>query len=194
MTKVIKPILFWFAPLVFLAVFYFFPLTSILKLSLTRSENGVWAPFVNTLLSTSVQKVLWFTIWQALLSTILTLIVGLPGAYLFARYQFRGKSILRALTGVAFVMPTLVVAAGFNALLGSKGLINVWLMTLFDLDFAPIQIINTLGAILLAHVFYNVSVIIRLTIPAWQSVDYDQVEVSRTLGASKSRIFSEPPE
>jgi thiamine transport system permease protein len=189
MSKAIKPILFWIAPLVFLGVFYFYPLTSILKLSLSRSDYGVWEPFVNAIFSPSIQKVIWFTIWQAFLSTILTLLVGLPGAYLFARYQFRGKSILRALSSVAFVMPTLVVAAGFNALLGPKGWINSWLMSLFDLGFPPIQIVNTLGAILLAHVFYNVSIVLRLVGDFWTRLDPRLEHAARTLGANRWQTF-----
>ena len=189
MTKYFKPILFWFAPLVFFALFYFFPLISIIKLSLTRSDSGMWAPFVNALLSPSVQSVLWFTIWQAFLSTILTLLVGLPGAFLFARYQFRGKSILRALSSVAFVMPTLVVAAGFDSLLGPKGWINTGLMSLFNLDYPPIQIINTLGAILLAHVFYNVSIVLRLVGDFWTRLDPRLEQAARTLGANRWQTF-----
>ena len=131
MPKNIKVVLLWFIPLVFLAVFYFYPLVSIFETSFARSETGILAPFVNALKSASVQRVLWFTIWQAGISTLLTLLVGLPGAYLLARYQFKGKYLLRALTGVAFVMPTLVVAASFNALLGPKGWVNTGLTTFF---------------------------------------------------------------
>ena len=56
---------------------------------------------------------------------------GLPSAYLFARYEFRGKSLLRALTAVPFMLPTVVVAAGFNALLGPRGLISISLSSFF---------------------------------------------------------------
>jgi thiamine transport system permease protein len=189
MPKAIKPILFWFFPLVFLSVFFFYPLTSILKLSLTRSDYSLWTPFINAIFSPTIQRVIWFTIWQAFLSTILTLLVGLPSAYLFARYQFRGKSILRALTGVAFVMPTLVVATGFNALLGPKGWINSGLMSLFNLDIPPIQVINTLSAILLAHVFYNVSIVLRLVGDFWTRLDPRLEQAARTLGASRWQTF-----
>ncbi len=105
--------LLWLAPLAFLGLFYFYPLANILGLSLTWSGTNPLAAFWAAVTSPLVGKVLGFTIWQATASTLLTLIFGLPGAYLIAHYNFRGKSLLQALTGIPFVMPTLVVAAAF---------------------------------------------------------------------------------
>lgn len=189
MPKALKPLLLWLAPLAFLAVFYFYPLVSIFGLSLARAESGWLSAFIEAIRSATVQRVLWFTFWQATLSMLLTLLVGLPGAYLLARYQFRGKALLRALTGVAFVMPTLVVAAGFNALLGPKGWVNAGLMALFQLDQPPIEFINTLGAILVAHVFYNVSIVLRLVGDFWTRLDPRLEQAARTLGANRWQTF-----
>ncbi len=77
--------------------------------------------------------VLWFTIWQAAVSTLLTVIVALPGAYIFARYDFKGKALLQNLATIPFVLPTVVTAAAFHALLGPRGLVNTILMHLFQL-------------------------------------------------------------
>ncbi len=74
-----------------------------------------------------------FTFYQSILSTLLTLALGLPAAFLFARYDFRGKSFLRTLTAIPFMLPTVVVAAGFTALLGPRGWVNLGLMHLFGL-------------------------------------------------------------
>ena len=109
--------LLWFLPLIFLGIFYFFPLANILKISFESEGTRLVTPILEAVKSESIRQVLWFTIWQAALSTGLTLIIGLPGAYLFARYEFRGKSVLRALTVIPFVLPTVVVAAAFYALL-----------------------------------------------------------------------------
>jgi len=127
-----------------------------------------------------VQRVLWFTFWQASLSTVLTLVIGLPGAYLFARFDFRSKAILRALTGVPFVMPTLVVAAGFSALLGPRGWVNIALMSLLELPSPPITFINTLTAILVAHVFYNT----RMVGDFWAHIDPRLGQAAQGLGAN----------
>ncbi len=55
-----------------------------------------------------------------------------------AKYRFVGKSFIRLLTTIPFIMPTVVVAAGFNALLGPKGWLNLLLQTIFSVDQPPI--------------------------------------------------------
>jgi len=177
-------ILIWAGPLVFLLLFYFFPLGSILDAGLSRAESGAAAPLLEAWRSPITRRALWFTTWQAAVSTLLTLLVGLPGAYLFARYQFRGKRMLQALAGIPFVMPTLVVAAAFNALLGPRGWVNIGLMALFDLAAPPIQFSQTLGAILLAHVFYNTTIVLRMVGDFWAHLDPRLQSAARTLGAS----------
>ncbi len=183
--KDIRRWLLWLLPLAFLAVFFFYPLGSILAVSFGRSETGIAGSFLEALSSESVRGVLGFTVWQSALSTFLTLLVGLPGAYLFGRFSFRGKSLLRALTAVPFVMPTLVVAMAFNALLGPSGWLNLGLMSLLDLSEPPIQFVNTFGAILLAHVFYNTTIVLRLVGDFWSHLDPRLTQAARVLGANR---------
>lgn len=182
-------ILLWVAPLIFLVLFYFFPLGSIIKISFDRSEVGIANAFINAIRSPSARQVLWFTIWQATLSTLLTLAIGLPGAYLFARYSFGGKTLLQALSAVPFVMPTVVVAAAFYALLGTRGWLNLAAMEVFNLDTPPINITNTIYAILLAHVFYNTTIILRMVGDFWSHLDPRLEQAARTLGANRLQAF-----
>ncbi|MEW6716083.1 MAG: iron ABC transporter permease [Chloroflexota bacterium] len=189
MSNPLKSILLWVAPLAFLVAFYFYPLGSILHLSFARSDTGTLTPFLEAITSSRVQRVLGFTIWQAILSTFLTLLVGLPGAYLLARYDFRGKSLLRALTGIPFVLPTLVVAAGFNALLGPRDWVNVVLMSLFDLTEPPIHFINTLTAILVAHIFYNTTIVLRLVADFWSHLNPRLGQAAQVLGAGSWKVL-----
>ncbi|MFC2025720.1 ABC transporter permease [Chloroflexota bacterium] len=172
-------------PFVFLLLFYFYPLGSILIASFSRADGGLISTVLQTLESSSVRNVWWFTFWQASLSTILTLFIGLPGAYLFARYQFHGKSILQALTSIPFILPTLVVAAAFNALLGSRGWVNLALMSLFDLSQPPIQFINTFSAIILAHIFYNTTIVLRMVGDFWSHIDPRTGQAAQILGANR---------
>jgi thiamine transport system permease protein len=144
--------------------------------------------------SISLQQItrpLWFTTWQAVLSTLLTLLLGLPAAYLFARYSFKGKTLLKVLTTIPFILPTVVAAAGFNALLGSRGLLNLGLMHFFKLSSAPIQFMNTLGAILVVHIFYNTTIVLRVVGSAWSQLDPRWEQSSRVLGASKWQTLLE---
>ena len=183
--RTVVSILLWVAPVCFLLLFYFYPLGSIIKLSLARSQTGYLAPFIEAINSPVPWRTLGFTLWQAVLSTILTLALGLPGAYLFAHYNFRGKSILQALTGIPFLMPTLVVAASFNALLGANGWLNLALMQLFKLSGPPIQFTNTLTAILVAHVFYNTTIVLRMVSDLWSHLDPHLGQAARMLGANR---------
>lgn len=172
----------------FLLLFYFYPLVSILNESLTRADN-VAAPFLAALTSSGVWRTLGFTLYQASVSTALTLLVGLPGAYILARYRFPGQSLLRALTAVPFVLPTLVVAAGFNALLGPRGWVNLGLMAAFNFSEPPIQFVNTFSAILIAHVFYNTTIVLRLVGDFWSRLDPRLESAARVLGADSWRAF-----
>ena len=179
----------WVAPLVFLGLFYFFPLGKIISLSFARVDNGLSNAIQKLLTSQSIHQVFWFTVWQATLSTISTLVIGLPGAFLIARYQFRGKSLLLALSGIPFILPTLVVAAAFNALLGPQGWINLVLMDLFDLSTPPIQFTHTIYAILIAHVFYNTTIVLRMVGDFWSHLDPRLTQAARTLGANRWHTF-----
>ncbi|MEP6893991.1 MAG: ABC transporter permease subunit, partial [Chloroflexota bacterium] len=170
-------VLLWLLPLSFLAIFFFLPLTKILTLTLDisalSSEN---LQITNTALR--------FTFYQAILSTLLTLLLGLPSAYLFARYDFRGKSVLRALTAVPFMLPTVVVAASFNALLGQRGLLSTFLpLSSFQLHPSPFVLI------LLAHVFYNTTIIIRIVGNALSSLDPKLEHAARSLGADTFHVW-----
>ena len=172
--------LLWVIPILFFAIFFFIPLESIFKLTI---EQAVQHPFTASNWS-RVWRSIQFTFGQAMLSLLFTLVIGLPGAYLFSRYKFFGKRVLKAASTVPFIMPTVVVAASFNALLGPKGLINYGLMTFFNLEEAPLRILNTLGAIVLAHVFYNTSVVLRMVGSAWEQLDPQLEHAARSLGAS----------
>ena len=174
----------WAGPLAFLVVFYFYPLASILGVSLGGGADGWLIPMVEALQAASVRRTLGFTIWQAALSTLLTLVVGLPGAYLLARYDFKGKGLFRALTAIPFVLPTLVVAAAFNALLGPSGWVNLGLMEFLHLDTPPIQFTNSLTAILVAHVFYNTTIVLRMVGDFWSRLDPRLGGAARVLGAN----------
>lgn len=173
-------------PLLFLAVFFFYPLLRIFIVSWSGEE--AWRA-LGTLTQPFFWQVLWFTTWQAALSTLLTLAAGLPLAYLFARFAFPGKTLLRALTTIPFVLPTVVVAVAFTALLGPTGVVNDWLRALFRLDTAPIQLEHSVWMILLAHIFYNVSVIVRTVGGFWANLNPRLEEAAAILGADRRRLY-----
>lgn len=158
-------------------------------MSFARGENGWATALVEFLTKPSLLSIVGFTFWQAALSTLLTLLLGLPGAYLVARYRFRGRSLLMALTAIPFVMPTLVVAAAFNALIGPSGWLNLVLMRWLDLSRPPLDLTGTLIAILLAHVFYNTTIVLRMVGDFWSHLDVRLGQSAQVLGANRWQLW-----
>ncbi len=178
-------------PLAFLALFFLYPLTAILQFSFAPAgvfdARGLQEFFAEPY----YLRVIGFTFAQAALSTLLTLIAALPAAYLFAHYRVPAEKFIRALITIPFLMPTIVVAAAFSALLGPRGWLNAALMQIFRLDAPPLDLLHSLGAILLAHVFYNFSIVVRIVGNFWSTLSPHYAEGARVLGASRARAFLE---
>ena len=172
-------------PLAFMGLFYFFPLGKLVGLSFSQSSSAINKPINWQIISGASA----FTFFQAGLSTFLTVLLGLPAAYLFGRFNFPGKNALRIASTLPFILPTVVVAAGFNALIGPKGWLNLVLMGILRSPIPVINIQNTLTAILLAHVFYNTSIVIRIVGSALAQLDHKLEDAAQTLGASPWKTF-----
>ncbi len=148
-------------PAAFVALFFAYPLVAILERGLTSGDGLVAS-------RRAPRALLWFTIWQAAVSTLLTLAAGLPLAWAIGRFRFRGRSLARALVLVPFVLPTVVVAAAFLAVLPDDYEGGIW-------------------AILAAHVFFNVAVVTRIVGGAWATIDPVSGEAATVLGAGPWR-------
>ncbi len=157
-------------PLAFLALFFAFPLATILERGL-RTDRGVVSP-VDVLTDPLTRDVVWFTVSQALASTALTFVVALPAAYVLGRFAFRGRGFVRALVTVPFVLPTIVVALAFIAIL-------------------PADLERGWVAILVAHAFFNVAVVVRVVGGFWAQLDPRVSEAAATLGAGPWPRFRE---
>jgi len=176
-------------PLAYLAVFFAYPLGSILERSLGGDSGFGFDPFGVLLSDSYYLGRIWFTVWQAVVSTLLTLAVGLPVAFLFARYEFPGKTLLKAVSTLPFVMPTIVVAMGFTALFGSQGIINSTMMSMFGMEEPPVRISNSLTIIFMAHAFYNYAIIVRIVSALWSNLDPSLEHSAKVLGAGPIRTF-----
>ena len=177
---------FWIFPILFMAGFYFLPMASILGHTFTSGSDSLSTNQINW---TIAGRVVGFTFYQAILSTLITLLVGIPSSYLFGRFSFRGKNLLRILSTLPFILPTVVVAAGFNALIGPKGWLNLLIMDILQISTPPIRLLNSMPAILIAHVFYNTSIVIRVVGTAWEQLDQKLENAARMLGATPSNVF-----
>jgi thiamine transport system permease protein len=149
------------APALFITVLYAWPVATLFWTTLQhRTADGPL--FGDTV------GIVWFTAWQAAASTVLTLVVGILPAYVLARYRFRGRRVLMAVATVPFVLPTVVIGAAFLALL-------------------PASWHGTPTAMIAAHIFFNIAVVVRLVGSLIAVIPHDLVGAARTLGASPFR-------
>jgi thiamine transport system permease protein len=125
--------------------------------------------FGRILSSPRTWRLLAVTVLQAAASCALTLMVGLPVTWVLARFSFRGRTFLRTVATVPFVLPTVVIGAAFASLLGPRGLVEVR---------------GTWWAILAAHLCFNLAVVLRTVGAALGAVDPDLEPAARLLGAS----------
>ena len=162
---------------VFMVLFFVWPIAGVI----TRGLGGTSpARLLGDVLSSgSHRSVIWFTVWQAAVSTALTVAVALPAAGAMARLRFRGQRLVRALATVPFVLPTVVVAAAFEGLFDRFGLAGG----------GGVSLRHTVWAILLAHVFFNYAVVLRTVGAHWATLDARVEDQARVLGASRAQVF-----
>lgn len=176
-------------PTIFLLLFFVYPLLSILWLSFSSTETSAVGTFSSILSSPYYQRVLRFTVIQAVISTIITVSLSIPVAYIFRKYSFRGKQALVTLSALPFVLPTVVVSVAFLALLGNDGLLNTLLVRVLNLPAGPVQIERSFSMILLAHIFYNLPLAFRLVYAFWANQSNRMEEAARTLGARRTQLW-----
>ncbi len=158
------------APLAFLAVFFAYPV-------LTVVADGLHS-LGDVLSRSAIRGVMWFTVWQAVASTALTLAVGIPAAAALARLRPRTRRVVRAVITVPFVLPTVVVAGAFEAAFDR-----------FGLDKGTLSLHHTVWAILLAHVFFNYAVVVRTVGSWWAGLDGRNADAAAVLGATPVSAF-----
>lgn len=175
--------------LVLLLVLFFVPLASTLSQAFVVDGRLSFSRIAEVFRSPYNQRVILFTFKQAAVSTAVSLLIGLPGAYILARFTFPGKKIISSICTVPFVLPPILVVLGFVIFYGNSGFLNQLLMSVFHLEEPPLKILYSFGAIILAHSFYNFPVAMNLVSTSWQQLDENCEKAARNLGASRSRTF-----
>jgi len=117
---------------------------------------------------------------QAAITCAVALGLGLPVAWVLARFEFPGRTwVLRGLM-LPFVVPTLVAALGVLALLGPRGLLVQW---------GGPDLQGTAWLLLYGNLFFNLCVVVRAGVEALGQVSASRVAAARTLGATPWRAF-----
>ena len=152
-------------PVAALGLFYLWPFATLLAEALTGGAVG------DTLTRSQTWDVVWFTFWQAVVSTVCTIVVGIVPAFVVARFEFSGRRLLIGLLTATFVLPTVVMGAAFLALL-------------------PDSIDRTVWAVIGAHVAFNLAVVVRVVGSLWEHLPSDMEHAAATLGASRRQTFT----
>ena len=171
-------------PLLLLVLFIMYPVATVIGQGLSTGTS-----FLDTLSSPTIQFTIQFTFTQAILSTVLVVLIGLPGAFLIARLQFSGKSLVKAMMIVPFVLPPIVVVVGFLQMFGSNGVIDSLLMWMLGTDTSVFNLATGVPGIILAHTFYNVPLVLLMVSASLERLNPELEESAEILGASPFQRF-----
>ncbi|MEL7460030.1 MAG: thiamine/thiamine pyrophosphate ABC transporter permease ThiP [Pseudomonadota bacterium] len=119
-----------------------------------------------------------FTLSQALVSAVLSVGIAVPLAGALARRSFFGRGLLITLLGAPFILPTIVAILGLLAIFGQAGLMGQ-VYGLFGLQ-AP-SIFGFHGVVL-AHVFFNLPLAVRLILQGWLAIPGERFRLAAALG------------
>lgn len=158
-----------------------FTLFFIIPVALTLSQSD--AEEIRYVFTNSYfKRVMLFTLFQALLSSLLSVLAGLPGAWLIKNRKFAAKKFVTNVYLIPYVLPSVLVVLGFVAVYGNNGLIS----KIFGIkpDF-----LYSFKAVLAAHVFYNFPVAVNIISACWLSLDSDTEDFALSTGASKLKVF-----
>ncbi|TFH11244.1 MAG: iron ABC transporter permease [Candidatus Thorarchaeota archaeon] len=173
-------------PIILMSIFLIYPVGTVIIYGLF---SGSGSSFIETISAYYTQFTLAFTLAQASISTILALLIGLPGAILLARLRFRGKSLIRALIIVPFVLPPIVVVVGFLQMFGSFGIIDSILMQVTQSTASILNLADGFVGIVLAHTFYNAPLVILLVSASMERLNPEIEESAEILGADSFARF-----
>lgn len=151
-------------PVVFVALFFVLPVAAIVARGFEPSA------IADVLGSSRVRGVVWFTVWQAALCSVLAMLIGLAPAYVLSRYRVPGRRTVLALVTVPFVLPTVVVGSAFLTVLPGS-----WRRSVL--------------AMVIAHVWVNLAVVIRTVGASIAQLDPALGDAAATLGAGPWRTM-----
>lgn len=118
----------------------------------------------------------------AVCATVITVIVGIPVAYLLARKRFRGKEVVDAIITLPMVLPPVVTGYLLLLLIGNKGLLG---KAFFSLTGYELGILFTWQAAVIASFAVSFPLMIKTARSAMEAVDQELVNASFMLGRSE---------
>ncbi|MGB3178879.1 MAG: thiamine/thiamine pyrophosphate ABC transporter permease ThiP [Albidovulum sp.] len=125
-----------------------------------------------------------FTVGQAAVSAALSLLLAIPVARALARRQFPARALLITLLGAPFILPVIVAIMGILAIFGRAGVLND---VLAGLGIGRISIYG-LSGVVLAHVFFNLPLAVRLLLQGWLAIPAERFRLASALGFGSADV------
>lgn len=165
-------------PVLFLFFFFAWPAATLIARGFTNEAGSVdFSAFHEVFARPRTWRIIGLTLGMAAAATFFSVLLGVPGAHVLYRCHFPGRTIVRGIVAIPFVLPTVVVGVAFRSLLSSNG----WLGFL-GLD-------GTVTAVIAAMVFFNYSLVVRSVGPVWSRLDPRMLEAAQALGATPRQTF-----
>ncbi|NTV64260.1 MAG: molybdate ABC transporter permease subunit [Oscillochloris sp.] len=138
---------------------------------------------IDNVMSREVRQAIGLSLMTTLWSTLISLLLGTPLAYMLARRRFRGRSLVDTLIDLPMVLPPSVAGIALLIAFGRRGLLGSWL------DEAGLSIAFTTIAVVLAQVFVAAPFYIKTAISAFAGIERELEQAAAIDGASSLQIF-----
>ncbi|HXN04832.1 MAG TPA: ABC transporter permease [Candidatus Acidoferrum sp.] len=145
-----------------------------------------WRDAFKTLAEPDTLEALKLSLIASLSATGIALVLGVPMAWIYARVEFPGRALLRALTTLPMVLPPVVGGIALLLAFGRRGLLGSWLDTTLG-----IRLPFTTAGVIMAETFVAMPFLILTVEAGLRSMDRRYEEAARTLGASRWRVFAQ---
>ena len=138
---------------------------------------------LSSLDSEAAREALWLSLRTSLISVVLIVAIGTPAAWALARRSFRGRSVLITVIELPLVLPPAAAGIALLAAFGPKGLVGG------AIEDTGIELVLQTAGVVVAMTFVAAPFYVRGALAAFESLDPDLLDASRTLGASEGRTF-----
>lgn len=143
-----------------------------------------WTSLPSLLTSTEVWQALQLSLLSATAATAVSLVLGVPLAWLLARTEFPGRGFVRALVTLPLVLPPVVGGVALLLALGRNGVVGQWLD-----DWFGITLPFTTTAVVIAESFVAMPFLVISVEGTLRAADPRYEEAATTLGASRFTAF-----
>ena len=137
---------------------------------------------IETLKQKDVINAIWLSLKISLWATLFVLITGLPLAYIIARYDFFGKSVIEALIDIPIMIPHTAAGIALLMVFGKGALAEMF-------EIVGIKFVDTEFGIMIAMMFLSSTFLINGAKEGFKKVDVKLEKVARSLGANPLQVF-----